>query len=150
MKNTNICTEILIYPRHAWVKRGGSSGNGFVTDIVYVERDLHSGPHPDRIRWLDRDMSKPGPGGSQIVIMNDDDREVDRAVVGATAAVSTDILTTIETQIMSSNANACNESAARIEQGRRDWATMSQDQRDALNAYALKTEGHTIDHSERG
>ena len=29
--------------------------------------------------------------------------------------------------------------------GRRDWAAMSQAQRNALNEYALKTEGHTID-----
>jgi len=29
--------------------------------------------------------------------------------------------------------------------GRRDWAAMSQPERDALNEYAIKTEGHTID-----
>jgi hypothetical protein len=39
----------------------------------------------------------------------------------------------------------CIEDAARIEQGRRDWAAMSPEQRDAMNDYALHTEGHTID-----
>lgn len=39
----------------------------------------------------------------------------------------------------------CDWDAARIEQGRRDWSVMPQTDRDAMNDYALRTEGHTID-----
>lgn len=38
-----------------------------------------------------------------------------------------------------------NATEARQEEGRKSWAAMTQAERDAMNEYAAKTEGHTID-----
>ena len=55
------------------------------------------------------------------------------------------VVSAVETVQRLLSQSYCTATAARIEQGRRDWAAMSQEQRDALNEYAMRTEGDTID-----
>jgi hypothetical protein len=51
----------------------------------------------------------------------------------------------VESSARSALAASRRETKAREAVGRRAWAATSQDERDSLNDYAMKTEGHTID-----
>ena len=52
-------------------------------------------------------------------------------------------------QIEAASKAALDDAASKLarlaEQDRRQWRAMTQEERDAINEYALKTEGHTID-----
>jgi len=71
--------------------------------------------------------------------------QLTRAQVSADHGVPLDVLAAFEHRVTAEALDAARADAARIEQGRVDWARLSQEQRDALNDYALRTEGHTID-----
>lgn len=62
-----------------------------------------------------------------------------------TGETEPDLMSAIEKIITTNAIEHTTRSNARIAQGRRDWAALPQEERDALNAYALATEGHTID-----
>ena len=114
----------------------------------YTVPDIKPGnyPRPLVVEW---DMEprgyreKPGRPGHYTVEI--DGHGLPRETVAQNIGVTPSLLRAAE-QIMFHNAGvACDMSAARIEQGRRDWANMSREERDALNAYALQVEGHAID-----
>jgi len=67
--------------------------------------------------------------------------EAAAARVGATASFIRQVEAAARAALL--NARRANES--RAEAGRQAWQNMSQSERDAMNDYAMKTEGHTID-----
>ena len=67
-----------------------------------------------------------------------------RGVVGL-PEMDDDLRLAIEKIILLNARENCCRDDARIAGGREMWRTMSRDERDALNRYALECEGHTID-----
>ena len=66
------------------------------------------------------------------------------AEVVARYGVAADDIERLERETLAASLRACRADEARIQRGRDDWNRMSQSERDALNEYAVRTEGHTI------
>jgi hypothetical protein len=111
----------------------------------YTAPELRPGnyPRPEQVEWdmEPRGYREQSPGHYTVEF---DGPGLPRETVARNAGLTVSLLLSAE-HIMFHNAGvACDLSAARIEQGRRDWAGLSQPERDTLNEYALRTEGHTI------
>jgi hypothetical protein len=79
-----------------------------------------------------------GSDHRQITAISSEDAA---ARAGATASFIRQVEASAKSALL--DARRANES--RAEAGRLAWRNMSQSERDAMNDYAMKTEGHTID-----
>ena len=68
-----------------------------------------------------------------------------RQQVADLVGFSDETMARIEAETLSIASGHAAADSARIEQGRRDWAQMNREDRDAMNEYAIRTEGHSID-----
>ena len=88
-------------------------------------------------RWSPFD-AEYGADHRQITVISSEDAA---ARAGATASFIRQVEAAAKSALL--DARRANES--RAEAGRLAWRNMSQSERDAMNDYAMKTEGHTID-----
>jgi len=104
---------------------------------VFVDGELPAAAYDTaRNRWVPnaRALGSPWPSGSLSVL------EV-ATRVGATESFIRDV----EQAAASSMRAAQRAIQDEWEAGRRAWQARSQDERDAMNRYAMETEGHAID-----
>lgn len=88
-------------------------------------------------RWSPFD-AECGADHRQITVISSEDAA---ARAGATASFVRQVEAAAKAALL--DARRANES--RAEAGRQAWRNMSQSERDAMNDYAMQTEGHTID-----
>lgn len=116
-------TRAEIHPAHAHVFVGGD----LPTVTYYTAED----------RWAPFD-AEYNEEGRQVTKITRSDAA---SRMGAWEA----FVMLVESSARSALAASKREAKDREAAGRRAWAAKSQDERDALNDYAMKTEGHTID-----
>ena len=115
---------VQVFPTHAW---------------VYTTSDQPVvGYRSGERRWHPFQTETDAETNRQITHLS---AEEAAARCGATAS----LIRQIEAAAAAQYAAAQEASGRQLEEGRRAWAAKSQDERDALNDYAIKTEGHTID-----
>ena len=114
-----------VYPSHAWVFVGDDD----TPAVGYITAEK---------RWAPFRAEYDPVTHQQIVSIAAEDAA---ARAGATAS----LIRQVEVAAAAELNAAAAASRQRIEDGRRAWAALAPDQRDAMNEHAMKTEGHTID-----
>ena len=116
--------RVEVFSTHAWVY---AAGDDPVVGYRTAER-----------RWQPFQPEYDATTHRQITQLSTDDAAMR---CGATAS----LMRQVEAAAHSQYEAAKSATARRIEAGRRSWAAKSDEERQPLNDYAMKTEGHTID-----